>query len=173
MKVHSLQEGQEDIAVEILLNSFHSDPIAKWIFSDDTERDENYYHIFTEAVVNAKIVDIVEDKSAVCLWSRIEGGVSEPTNFKYSTEAQKLFSIIDKHAPSTPYWYLSWIGSLNEGNGAGTALLNYRLPQLEGPVALWTGNEKNLKFYEKFGFQVSAKCSYNGANAWWMVRELK
>ena len=73
-----------------------------------------------------------------------------------------------------PHFYLSFLAvdPLKKGTGAGGALLQHRLPLLDSKVALWTGNEANVTFYEKYGFKLHAKCPFDvGACAWWFVKE--
>ena len=39
------------------------------------------------------------------------------------------------------------------------------------PTALWTGNERNLRFYSKHDYEVVERLDFDGARAWWLWRE--
>lgn len=65
-----------------------------------------------------------------------------------------------KHFPDEPAWYLMYLGVLpgQQGGGIGSALLQESLRLVlereEAPIYLETGTERNVRFYERFGFEV-------------------
>jgi len=61
-----------------------------------------------------------------------------------------------------PHWYLSIIGvdPIHQGKGYGSKLLRMRLAEIDKqklPCYLHTENERNVKFYEHFGFELIGK----------------
>lgn len=65
-----------------------------------------------------------------------------------------------RHFPEMPAWYLMYLGvdPAAQGNGTGSAILRESLRSLIGrqvaPAYLETGTERNVCFYERFGFKV-------------------
>lgn len=61
-----------------------------------------------------------------------------------------------------PHWYLSLIGvdPIHQNKGNGSKLLRIRLAEIDEqnlPCYLHTENERNVKFYEHFGFELIGK----------------
>jgi ribosomal protein S18 acetylase RimI-like enzyme len=65
-----------------------------------------------------------------------------------------------RHFPGIPVWYLMYLGvdPAVQGNGTGSAILGESLRSLMerevAPAYLETGTERNVRFYERFGFKV-------------------
>lgn len=80
--------------------------------------------------------------------------------------------------PTQPHWYLSVLGTdpSAQGRGVGTRLLDDRLTHCDKagePVYLETNKERNVRFYERFGFYVSREIEIpdGGPRTWAMWRE--
>jgi GNAT superfamily N-acetyltransferase len=63
------------------------------------------------------------------------------------------------HFPDEPVWYLKLLGvdPAGQGRGIGSALLRESLRELDRdglPAYLETGTERNVRFYQRFGFEV-------------------
>ncbi|MFX1495097.1 MAG: GNAT family N-acetyltransferase [Promethearchaeota archaeon] len=61
-----------------------------------------------------------------------------------------------------PHWYLAFIGvdPIHQGKGYGSKLLGNKLAEIDErnlPCYLHTENERNVKFYEHFGFELIGK----------------
>lgn len=90
----------------------------------------------------------------------------------FRSQAAQLFSALDAASPDrTAHWNLAFIGS-TAGGGRGSALIMHRLSCLppDTPVSLFTGTEKNLGFYQRFGFVLRSRHDVGDASAWWLVR---
>ena len=66
---------------------------------------------------------------------------------------------MEKYQPSEPHWHLPLIGvdPIKQGNGYGSALLQYALDKIdkEGEIAyLENSNPLNTPLYERHGFEV-------------------
>lgn len=70
-------------------------------------------------------------------------------------------SLLARHRPSAPHWYLAQIGALASarGTGVGSALLQSRLARVDADGAaayLESSNERNRRLYARAGFQETA-----------------
>lgn len=80
----------------------------------------------------------------------------------------------DAH-PAEPHWYLSAIGTGNatRGGGFGKALLRSRLDRCDAegvPAYLESSKEKNISYYERFGFRVTGEIAVpNGGPTLWKM----
>jgi ribosomal protein S18 acetylase RimI-like enzyme len=77
-----------------------------------------------------------------------------------------------------PHWYLWALGVQPEaqGQGIGGDLLQYGLAQADGdglPCYLETQTERNIAFYERFGFRVADELTVRSLamRLWPMIRE--
>jgi GNAT superfamily N-acetyltransferase len=65
-----------------------------------------------------------------------------------------------EHFPDEPAWYLMYLGvdPAGQGKGVGSALLKHSIDEVinrqPAPLYLETGTERNVRFYERFGFEV-------------------
>ncbi len=85
------------------------------------------------------------------------------------------------HFPPYPAWYLMYLGVHPDGQGAGTgrmllpAALDDVLRREMAPVYLETGTERNVRFYERFGFRIREKdvpLVPGSVRHWTMIREV-
>lgn len=91
--------------------------------------------------------------------------------------ALKAFSLIEKHHPHAPHWYLLMLGTDPElqGRGIGSALMAPVLERCdrEGTAAyLESSKESNIPFYKRHGFEVTGQVDLPGGPSMWpMWRE--
>lgn len=85
------------------------------------------------------------------------------------------------HFPPHPAWYLMYLGVHPDGQGAGTgrtllqAALDDVLRREAAPVYLETGTERNVRFYERFGFRIREQdvpLVPGPVRHWTMIREV-
>lgn len=85
------------------------------------------------------------------------------------------------HFPPHPAWYLMYLGVHPDRQGAGTgrALLQAALDDIlrreAAPVYLETGTERNVRFYERFGFRIREQdvpLVPDHVRHWTMLREV-
>jgi ribosomal protein S18 acetylase RimI-like enzyme len=74
--------------------------------------------------------------------------------------------------PAGQYWYLAQIGASRPGLGIGSALLEHRLADIEGPAYLESSNRRNVPLYQRFGFTVTEEIHLagDGPTLWAMLR---
>lgn len=82
------------------------------------------------------------------------------------------------HFPDEPVWYLKLLGvdPAGQGRGIGSTLLRESLHELDDdalPAYLETGTERNVRFYERFGFEVlkdEVQLAPGSTPHWTMIR---
>lgn len=83
-----------------------------------------------------------------------------------------------EHYPDEPVWYLKLLGvdPAGQGKGIGSTLLRESLKELDRhglPAYLETGTERNVRFYERFGFRVreeEVQLAPGSSPHWTMIR---
>ena len=73
-----------------------------------------------------------------------------------------VFAQMDQAHPSTPHWYLAWIGvdPAHHGHGVGSDVMSRCLQIVDGdhlPAYLDTPNPRTVPFYERHGFAVTGE----------------
>lgn len=196
-----LTSAQIESAAQTLARAFQEDPMLTFVIPNPVERERfsprwfrciaQYGVVSGEAYASSPIMEgvavwfppqvcaifppmIVAD-SDVCdgPWHRSEfllraGAIQE-----------HLFNVRKRHAPF-PHWYLQLLGvePQHRGKGYGASLLTPMLAKCDKanlPCCLNTENERNVAFYEHFGFTVIEKTTIPGAEfgSWFMVRSHK
>ena len=172
--VRTMLLGEEETVAAVLVEAFDRDPLAQWLYPDRDRRRSNLHKLFSNILLSPPLgaaIEVTANLDAVAIWlppnSKLD---SEPPDT--ASEAQALFALIEEATPDIPFWYLAFIGVKTSGTGSGSALMQHRLNIIRGAIALWTGNEKNLRFYEKFGFKPISEHRVLGVNAWWLTRSI-
>jgi ribosomal protein S18 acetylase RimI-like enzyme len=88
--------------------------------------------------------------------------ISDPHVFKMMMIVEEIANSIQNQYVNFPHWYLSLIGVKPnyQGKGYASQLIKMKLAEIDKqnlPCFLHTENEKNLKIYEHFGFQLIGK----------------
>ena len=73
-------------------------------------------------------------------------------------DAIRVHTILTRHRPTEPHWYLAQIGVSADARGAGvgSALLRSRLEKIDAealPAYLESSNERNRALYRRHGFE--------------------
>lgn len=81
-----------------------------------------------------------------------------------------------KHDPTEQHWHLGPIGVLpaHQGSGVGSKLMNRFCKEVDSCNAnayLETDSDKNVRFYQKFGFRVVSESEIFGVKSRYMLRE--
>jgi ribosomal protein S18 acetylase RimI-like enzyme len=80
--------------------------------------------------------------------------------------------------PNEPHWHLGPVAvdPALKGSGIGTAMLAWfcaLMDNLSAVAYLETDKPENVRFYQKFGFTVVAKCEVLGVSNWFMSRPVR
>jgi GNAT superfamily N-acetyltransferase len=84
---------------------------------------------------------------------------------------------VDKKHPTEPHWYLGFLGTHpdHQGRGIGSSLLQPTLDRCDAEgigAYLESSKERNVPFYERHGFEVTATHDFpDGPRVWLMWRD--
>ncbi|MFI9231636.1 GNAT family N-acetyltransferase [Streptomyces rimosus] len=132
---------------------------------------------------------VADDGAAVAVWTTPEtteaGSVFAelgPLFAEIAGDRAEIFAqteaALGPHRPTEPVWFLGSVGvdPDRQGRGLGGAVIR---PGLEAadvagvPAFLETSDERNVRFYERLGFEVTAECVLpgGGPRTWSMSRK--
>lgn len=186
-------------ATVTVARAFDSDPMFAWIFPDLRRRARSLEVLMRVPVrygLRYGHVSHSQGGKAVAIWAppgqavsmgRLIrcGMLSVPFRIGFRPFGQFagandiMGKIHTKHVPE-PHWYLLIVAVDPElqGQGAGSALLQEgiaRADQSKFPCYLETSHERNVPFYERYGFSVieTTALGPGGPPAWAMRREAR
>ncbi|MEU7594873.1 GNAT family N-acetyltransferase [Streptomyces sp. NPDC039022] len=151
-------------------------------------------HRFNELFVTRIGLDhgrvwVADDGDAVAVWTTPEtsaaGDVFAELGPRFAEIAgdraeasARAEAAMSGHRPGEPVWFLGSVGVHpgRQGRGLGSAVIRPGLEAAEAagvPAFLETSDERNVRFYEHLGFEVTAECSLpdGGPRAWAMTRK--
>jgi predicted N-acetyltransferase YhbS len=90
-------------------------------------------------------------------------------------KAQEMLTEFGKHVPSHRLWKLGPVAVVPDlqGQGVGSRMVEQfctRMEALGDPACLDTDQIKNVRLYEKFGFDVVDEAAVLGVPMWFMAR---
>jgi GNAT superfamily N-acetyltransferase len=171
LAIRAARVDDHPLLASVLVEAFETDPLAIWLYPDPVERRHNHRDLFAQALAergNDSHIDMSPACDAVSIWRTADGRPDSRPPAGARREAGEFFDRIANAAPGSPYSNLMFLGATVRGAGLGSALMRHRLARLSGGVALWTANESNLKFYQRFGFKVANRVDGPGISAWWL-----
>lgn len=174
MRARSLASGARDAAIEALVEAFDRDPFARWLYPDGSVRREAHQDLFASAIASPDTVtEVTDDLDGAAIWYPPGRYPRHSEDAKYAdpTSSFSLFESIEMARPPGDFWFLAFLGARTTGRGAGSTLVRHRPALAEGSSALWTANEANLTFYERFGYRTRSRHEVPGARAFWLTRE--
>jgi GNAT superfamily N-acetyltransferase len=161
-------------AISTLVLAFAADPHLRWVYPEAEQYLTHFPDVlqtFAGAAFAGDTVWKTGDMASVALW--LPPGVKPDgdatiAKFQASTAPAKLddlmaiFAQMDQAHPTTPHWYLAWIGvdPAHQGHGMGYDLMNRCLQIVDGdhlPAYLDTPNPGTIPFYERHGFAVTGE----------------
>lgn len=188
--------GPRDVrsAAAVFARAFTADPLYVWIFPDERTRSRRLPRLFAAQLRAAwrgrDEIDVMVagDRILGCaVWS--PPGAVRPSAGQQLTVltafppilgrrlpvALGSFNAIGRARPAEPHRYLSTIGvdPSAQRTGVAKALLRPRLARCDEdrvPVALVTGEESNVGYYESLGFDVTGQVELpSGGPAQWTM----
>lgn len=185
-----------ETAVTTLTRAFADDPMFSWICPDPEHRARSLAVLNRVPVTyGLRFGRIMQshDAKAAALWVRPGGNATVGrmmrcglfgVPFRIGLRAFGKFAMANEimgklHAQHVrePHWHLMIVGVDPDlqGRGIGEALVNEGLARADHdnvPCYLETSNERNLAFYQRFGFTVVATTTLGrgGPTAWGMRR---
>jgi ribosomal protein S18 acetylase RimI-like enzyme len=181
--------------VEALVRAFVDDPVASFMFCDESRRPDALRKFFSiqlsrDYLQNGEVWTD-EKRSGAAIWGpptkprpgmrdlfRVFPLVRELMPLSHMREALKGLFAVESERPKVPHWYLATLGTdpVAQHHGVGSALLNKTLGRIdeEGmPTYLECSKERNVSFYSRFGFKVTKEMRAvdSGPLIWLMWRD--
>lgn len=177
-------------AVRTLGRAFADYPFTRHtIAADDHQRRlEEFQELFlTRIGLEHGRVWVADDGAAVAVWTTPETEAAAvfaelaPRFVELAGERVRLHHAADeamrRHRPTEPVWFLGSVGvdPERQGSGLGAAVLRPGLQEAEQagvPAFLETSSARNVRFYQRLGFDVTAAYPLpdGGPDTWAMVR---
>ena len=183
MEQNDIQQSAKALSIAMLNNPHH---IGVFLGNSEKERlkiEKMFFELFNSlpgivflAKENEKIIGVMRMKS--CIGKVIEN----PDVFRDENDIDWRKSVWfkqwAKHDPVEQHWHLGPIGVLptHQGLGVGTILMDRFCKEVDACRAkayLETDFDKNVCFYEKFGFKVVSESEIFGVKNQYMLRDSK
>lgn len=167
-------------AVAAITMGFSTDPVARWMYPEPAQ----YFGWFPR-FVRAFAGGAIASRSAFCSSGFAGAAMWLPPGVGSDDDAilglvwdsipderqADIFSLFDQMAaghPAEPHWYLPMIGvdTQQQGNGIGSALMQYALDRIDAeglPAYLESSNPRNISLYRRFGFEVTGEIQAGGS----------
>jgi ribosomal protein S18 acetylase RimI-like enzyme len=180
MEQNDIQQSAKVLSIAMLNNPHH---IGVFMGSGEKERleiEKMFFGLFHHlpgivllAKENKKIIGVMRMKSCI---GRVIGD-SDVLEDENDIEWRKSvwFTEWAKHDPVEQHWHLGPIGVLptHQGLGVGSILMDRFCKEADACMAtayLETDLDKNVRFYEKFGFKVVSESEIFGVKNRYMIR---
>ncbi len=169
-KISFLEKSDISEASRVLSKAMLKVPLHIAVFQGQGEKERKiiekmFFELLSDlpsitflARINRQIVGVMRMKS--CDGSKVSNEHA-PTEDVNNLDWRKLYWHNEWacHDPLNQHWHLGPIGVLpsHQGKGIGTKLLNRFCQEVDAclaPAYLETDTYKNVRFYERFGFQV-------------------
>ncbi|GLU47052.1 GNAT family N-acetyltransferase [Nocardiopsis ansamitocini] len=179
-----------DVVAETLADAFTDYSWTRWALPADSYQDRlrAMQRYFTERVgLPYGRVHIVDGGTAAAVWTLPDTAI-DPQVF-VAPELLELYgerlsagaeadAVLAGHRPDRPCWFLATVGvrGRDQGKGLGSRVLapGLRAARESGHAAfLETSERRNVDFYERLGFTVTAEVDLPGdaPRTWCMLRE--
>jgi len=169
-----LSEAMLNVPLHIAVFQGHSEKELKIIEKMFFELLSDLPNITFLALINRQLVGVMRMKS--CGGSKVSNEhipIEKPNNLDW----RKSYWHREwaRHDPLNQHWHLGPIGVLpsHQGKGIGTKLLIRFCKEVDAclsPAYLETDTDKNVRFYERFGFQVMGETEIFGVKNRYMWR---
>lgn len=190
--------SQMDQGVEILAKSFQHDPLMAYLYTDIAKNLYSPTRFYQATIRMGMLYGEVQATPAMdglAVWvgpGNTDFGFGQLFRTGFITavllaglgamgrfmKMANYVEEINKPILERPHWHLMFIGvkPSQQGKGIGGALLRSMLERADAenlPCMLESGNERNLYFYRRHGFEIAThdQIPNGGPKFWLMVRE--
>lgn len=171
----------------VMASAFAEDPVLSWCYPDPSRRRRILPALF-EATVEATLagdeVYTTEDHlaGAICMPPGATtdeeqlAQTVEKVSGDYAPRVFQLLELMDAEHPTTPHFYVNFIGTRPEhqSRGIGSALLEHLLEPCDRnrvPAYLEATSEHNKRLYLRHGFRIGGEVRLpRGPSLWPMYR---
>jgi ribosomal protein S18 acetylase RimI-like enzyme len=168
-----LDRGDERQAIATVVSAFAADPVERWLYPAD-EDYERHFQDFVGALggraFEHETAWALDGHSAVAFWlapgiepdeNAVVGVLSESVAEEKHEEMFAVLGQLGEAHPVDPHWYLPWLAVEpdRQSAGSGGRLLAHCLAIVDEsglPAFLETPNPRNVGFYERHRFEVTA-----------------
>jgi len=195
--LYNLKKKDIKRACNVLTQAFFKDPLFMFLFPDTKKRKKIYYMFYVSLnyvnnygfilATSEKMEGLMAlippktKKKNICALLKSKGYIIPfIMNWRKTMEIQKYIDEIHKKAIDVPHWYLTSIAvdPKHKNKGFASKLLRPILEFLDSKEEicyLETENERNISFYEHFGFEIviSEKIPNSNVSVWGMIRKPK
>ena len=180
-------------AAQVLARAFVEDPLVRWPMRADIDPYEGVFIQLEPLAKGYAEIGVLWESDgcagvaawlppgmgdqAQALWEDTKselGWVFDDDGVRYSA----LWDWMGEHVPDEPVWFLEIVGvdPAAQGKGVGSALIHHGIErsQADGnPAFLETSEERNVAYYERFGFRVVEEddAPLGGPHVWFMRRD--
>jgi ribosomal protein S18 acetylase RimI-like enzyme len=175
-----------------LSRAFDDDPVMEWLFPDPRKRPRwtrAFFGVRVRQLLRQEEVWTTGDCAGAAVWAqpeRWELSLGETLDMmarigrgvgRRTVRGLRGLSLIEKHHPHEPHWYLAVLGvdPPAQGQGLGSALLEPVLRACDGDgvaAYLESSKERNVAFYARHGFRVTEEVRMpKGPPLWLMWRD--
>lgn len=199
-KIIRVKKEDVKIAGEVLRRALHDDPISLYLFPNDEERKEKLKYVFRVTtcigIRYGEVYTTSPNLEGIAIWIPCRrykekfswvlrcGGLSAGKKLgleaaKRSKPIRNFIEEVHAEIVSDQHWYLNELGvdPAFQGKGYGSSLMRSMLKKIDEqglPVYLETSLEKNVRYYEEFGFNLikEALIPETDVYQWFMLRDI-
>ena len=187
LKISFLEKSDISDASKILSEAMLKVPLHIAVFQGQEEKQRK--------LIEEMFIELLSDLPGITFLARIDNKIIGVMRMK-SCEGRKIPDVQyqtedanninwrksfwhrewERNDPLDQHWHLGPVGVLpsHQGTGIGTELLNrfcYEVDACSSPAYLETDTDKNVQFYERFGFEVAGESEIFGVNNRYMWRK--
>ena len=197
MHPRPITEDEERRAIDLLARGFQDDPIMRFLAADKgsmLDRPRRFYQANLRLCQRNGRVDVLPDMKGVCMWlspgktdiglrQLLESGLLWATigmGLASMRRFHAMYSVVEpmiERATREPCWLLQLIAvdPASQGQGLGGSLMRPVLEEADATGVscyLESGNERNLSFYLRHGFEIAEEVQVpDGPRVWGMLRK--
>jgi ribosomal protein S18 acetylase RimI-like enzyme len=188
--IRALPQGGAEAAIGLLARAFVADPLHEVTFGRSRlDRNEGFFRVALASMKGTKVVATEHDRilgvahwvlSPRCQYPMLEQATTLPRLIRAVGIGPALKVIVwlsswTKHDPRVQHSHLGPIAVEPDaqGRGIGTQMMQLYCKELDQAVVmgfLETDKPRNVSFYERFGFEVTATQTILGVENWFMRR---
>jgi len=183
--IDPLKSSEVDEASVLLSRAFSPTPLPRALLGDPSEEQRRILKTVIKSIIElpGKVILAKENEQIIGAmriveWPDCQKTPAQVLNLlpqEMALRIGKWRSIWAKHDPKKPHWHIDPLGVLPErqGQGVGSQLLEHfcgSVDRLGQAAYLETDQTKNVRLYERFGFNVVGETLVSAVPNWFMWR---
>ncbi|MBW3576926.1 MAG: GNAT family N-acetyltransferase [Actinobacteria bacterium] len=188
--IRKARDSQLPAVADTLAAAFQDDPVISWVVPDPIRRRQimpGFFELMAAASHEHDEVYTTADCDGAALWvppdaldmpdEDTEAFAAEIVHAtaEFSESMLELFEVLNEHHPHEGHYYLPVVGTRPEhqGRGIGSALLRPVLERCDAvglPAYLEATSPRNIRLYERNGFEVTRELIVPDGPTLWAMR---